>query len=96
MTDHKSHDPNGVADKDLACLNADLPGTQAHQDESLLISVLNALCRRYGYGRVPGLAKEIEEVWRDPEKAEYFKNRQEERFEMLLESRRALLKRLRT
>ncbi len=60
------HEQKRVSHKDLACLNGWPEGTKGFLEEEWVLETLNALCKSFGYGRVPQLAKHLEEIWRDP------------------------------
>lgn len=47
-------------------------GTVGFVEEQRVLQLLNHWCQKHGYGRIPELAREIEELWRDPAKAEDF------------------------
>lgn len=58
--------------EELKCLIQWPEGTVGYAEEMSLISNLLRLCDQYGYGRVPQLAAQIEDIWRNPDKvAEY-------------------------
>jgi len=60
---------NGLSDDQLKCLNSWPEGTAGYVEDEQLITLMNLLCKRHGYGRVGQLAQAIEQIWRDPEKA---------------------------
>lgn len=69
--------PNPVNDTELDCLVMWPPGTVGESQEQAIVRVLNKLCRTHGYGRVPQLAQQIENLWRDASKAaEYEREKQ--------------------
>ena len=83
---HQAHDLNGISNETLSCLNGWPEGTIAHRDEELLIATLNRLCKDFGYGRVPQLAKAIEEIWRDPQAVERHEERRQKHLQMMAEA----------
>lgn len=52
--------------KQLRVLNSWPAGTRGEQEDDRLIAALLALCTEHGFGRVPQLAKQIEDIWRQP------------------------------
>lgn len=54
-------------DDQLKCLNSWPQGTTGHIEDEQLITLMNLLCKRHGYGRVSQLAQAVEEIWRNPE-----------------------------
>jgi len=69
---------------ELSCLNSWPNGMGAHDIEEELISALLHLCRVYGFGRVPQLAQQIEDIWRHPEQVAHYENERAERIQLLL------------
>lgn len=63
---------NAVEDSELECLILWPDGTVGAQQERQLVRLLNRLCQKHGYGRVPQLAAAIEAIWRDPDKGAEF------------------------
>jgi len=58
-------------------------GTNSWETEGEIISKLLSLCKENGFGRVPQLVSEIEEIWLDPEKnIPKWKKFREERLKM--------------
>jgi hypothetical protein len=80
---HVSHLIEGVDDELLSCLNSWPEGTVGHQNEKAVIAVLNLLCKQHGYGRIPQLCAQIEQVWREPKMAERFRKAREKRLEQM-------------
>ena len=68
-------------------LNESLNGwpdeTLGNKREEVLITRLNDLCKEFGYGRVPQVAEQIEDFWRNPECAEKYKKSREARLTLL-------------
>jgi hypothetical protein len=71
---------------DLLVLNCWRDGTVGWHKENQLISLLNELCKEFGYGRVPQLANAIEDIWRHPEKREIYLQQRKQRLEDLAEA----------
>jgi len=78
-----SHLIEGVSNESLSCLNSWPEGTVGWHNEQKVIALLNSLCKDHGYGRIPQLAAQIEQVWRDPEMAEHFRKVREKRLEQM-------------
>lgn len=84
MTLHRCCQFEGVDDDLLIkTLNTWVEGTIGYNKETLMIRILNALCREYGYGAVPEMAARIEDIWRYPEKVEQYAKEMAERREFL-------------
>ncbi len=47
-----------------------------HQEKQIL-DLLNDLCKKHGYGRIPQLANQIREIWENPEVVQKFLERQD-------------------
>ena len=75
-----------VKDEDLECLIMWPKGSKGWQNDYQLLRVLNTLCHQRGYGAVPQMASWIEEIWRDPEKKEYFAQMREQHLKILGEA----------
>lgn len=58
--------PLQVTVTDARCLIGWPDGTPGAGAEEAILGVLIDLCNRYGYGRVPQLARGIEDLWRNP------------------------------
>lgn len=79
---------NGVDDEKLACLNGWLDKTVGYAEEEHLINTLNALCKQYGYGRVPQICQQIRDIWYDESKIEIYQKMRKERVEQLEEAKK--------
>lgn len=66
-----------LEDKDLECLILWPKGTQGWQSDKDLLTVLNALCKARGYGAVAQIVTWIEELWRNPNKKQWFENQRQ-------------------
>lgn len=84
---HTSHDIHGVDNETLDCLNGWPEGTRGHAQEQKVIAALNELCKAFGYGRIPQLAAQIEDVWRNPERVEAYRRCSEELAEQMTQTR---------
>jgi hypothetical protein len=62
--------------ENVECLIRWPKGSQGWYAEYSILKTLLAMCESQGYGRIPQLAKQIEEIWRDPKKVEYFQGEQ--------------------
>lgn len=69
--------------EDLECLNGWPVGTVGYNSDKQLISLLNALCKKHGYGMIPQLCNWIEDIWRNPDKLQQYKNMRESRLRSL-------------
>jgi len=78
---------NAPTIKDLECLICWPPGSRGEEEERLLIGVLLALCEEHGFGRVPQLAAQIEDIWRNPSKVKSFESAKHEHLKMIKEAR---------
>lgn len=87
---HKSHDPLGVPSDTLRCLIRWPEGSVGWQREEALIKALNDLCKLFGYGRVPQVAEQIEQIWRDPDKVAKFLEEQRQHNEFVASCRKAM------
>ncbi len=47
--------------------------------EKQILSLLNDLCKKQGYGRIPQLANQIREIWENPEIVQKFLDQQAKR-----------------
>lgn len=82
---HIRSDPDGVNTQTLVDNLIDYPvGTSGHYEMIHLLTRLNELCKRHGYGAVPQYAKWIEEVWRDPAKVKELNEFMTERREAMV------------
>jgi hypothetical protein len=61
--------------------------TVGYVDDVQLIWTLHRLCEKHGYGWVHQLVGQIEDIWRNPERAEYWKQWHAERLRNLEEQR---------
>ena len=57
---------------DVECLNIWPKNTKGYCDEYKLLSTLLLMCDEHGYGRIPQLCEQIEDIWRNPEKKESY------------------------
>lgn len=74
----------------LNCLVMWPKDTVGFQEEQQVVQLLNQLCIKHGYGRIPQLARQIEDLWRHPEKATLFEKQRKEHLDRLEEIRRQL------
>lgn len=75
--------------RDLDCLITWPRGSVGEAQDMALLSRLLSLCEQHGFGRVPQLAAEIGEIWRDPAKREAFEQRKQKHLAFMDECRRA-------
>ena len=68
---------------DVKCLIMHPENTEGYRAEAAAIWGILQLCDEHGYGRIPQLAKHIEEIWRDNIKVEKFKKQRGEYLEMV-------------
>ncbi len=57
-------------------------------EERLLVERLLSLCQQHGFGRVPQLAAQIEEIWRDPARREVYERSKVRHQRMMEEARK--------
>lgn len=74
---------------DLACLNTWPSGSMGEAQDKVLLQQLLTLCEQHGFGRVPQLAAEIEEIWRDPAQREMYQRCKEKHLAFMEECRKA-------
>ena len=67
-----------VEKKELECLIRWPAGSPGEASERYVLHLLLDLCRKQGFGRIPQLVKQIQEIWRDPEKVKEFQKEKEE------------------
>ena len=58
---------NRPTDKDLEKMVRWPTGTVGFENELAVYRMLRQLCDDLGYGAIPQMAKQLEDVWRDPE-----------------------------
>lgn len=79
-----SHALDGIPDADLTTLLNSWPEqTVGFNNDVELITILNQLCKRHGYGRVHQLMEGIEDLWRHPEKEPEYQAAHAERMELI-------------
>jgi len=71
--------------EDLQVLNMWPPGTVGETEDSEMIKTLLDLCQKHGFGRVPQVAAEIEDLWRHPEKRQDYAKRKKSVIKNLLD-----------
>jgi hypothetical protein len=69
--------------EDLECLVMWPEGSRGYVQELAALDVLLGLCNRHGFGRLPQLAKQIEDIWQHPEKIEEYKAIQEKHMKLM-------------
>lgn len=88
---HESHDASGVPDSILLdSINTWPPGTVGYREEADVIVLLNSLCKKHGYGFIPQMTKMIEDIWREPKKAEEYAKIMRDRWEQIQSTRQSL------
>lgn len=75
--------PDAPSRTELECLITWPQGTVDAQEEREAIEGLLILCQKHGFGRIPQLANEIEDLWRFPEKRAGYKASKKARLDML-------------
>jgi hypothetical protein len=60
-------------------------GTVGYQNELDMLIKMNAFCEEHGYGRIPQIASEIEEIWRNPESVEKYLKEQKVHNDLIAE-----------
>lgn len=86
MTMRGPLDPPTLAE--LLPLNSWPKNTIGHLDDRGLIWALHQLCEKHGYGHVHQLMEQIDDIWRNPERAEYWRKWHEERLQDLERARK--------
>lgn len=81
---------NELPDDLLECLICWPKGTVGCEQERQLLTTLNALCKRFGYGRVYQLVDQINQLWYDPSKADGFRKASDGHNRLLEEYRKEL------
>lgn len=89
MPIHRPLDIQGVADETLTCLTCWPDGTVGEQRELQAIRIINHLCKELGYGRVPQIAAQIEDLWRNPEKHAGYVQQRQNHLDLVESTRRA-------
>ena len=69
--------------EELASLNSWPEGTVGHIQEQKLLDALLLFCGHFGFGRVPQLCAQIEDIWRNPEKVELYAQMRQKRLDLL-------------
>lgn len=90
MSDER-HWPEPVQQDELKCLICWPEGTAGYANELALITILNRMCQESGYGRVPQLTAQIEDIWRNPGKVAEYQQQREHHLNELSEVRRRLV-----
>ncbi len=75
---------------DLNCLIMWPVGTVGYREEQRLVRALNELCQEFGYGRVPQLAAQIEDLWRNPERSDHYGAVREDQLQFMDHCRKKL------
>lgn len=88
MPDYTPHAQVTLAE--ARCLIAWPDGTPGAAAEEAILGVLLDFCNRYGYGRVPQMARGLEGLWRDPASRERYERERADRVARLNEYRREL------
>ena len=81
------HWPNSPVLDDLLCLNGWPEGTIGYNQETRIIALLLTLCQGHGFGRIPSLAAQVEDIWRHPERIEYYQQVRDRRQELLAQDK---------
>jgi len=75
---------SGIPDEDLnGLLNGWPEGTVGHQIDGELITTLNQLGKKHGYGRLHQVTEAIEDLWRHPQKKLEYQAIHDKRMEIL-------------
>ena len=62
-----------IATNDLLCLISWPENSVGYFQEKAIIEILHHLCKEFGYGRIPQIVQQIEDIWRSPEKIETYR-----------------------
>lgn len=68
---------------DLKCLILWPVGSPEYYIELRIAMTMLDMCKDIGYGRVPQLAAQIEEIWRDPAKKDEYEKWNQKHLELL-------------
>ena len=60
------------------------------QEESQVVDILLSLCEKHGFGRIPQIASQIEDIWRNPEKLKEYQEWRKNHLEFMAQCREAL------
>lgn len=63
---------NNVSPDEVECLIAWPEGSVGERNERMLFHTLITFANEHGYGRLSQMAKELEDIWSHPEKAEEY------------------------
>ena len=63
-------------------------GTKGYYSELNLLRDLRRLCDEHGYGRVPQLAEQVEDLWRNPDKIDEYLKEQKKHNEFMSHCRK--------
>lgn len=74
---------DGPTTDELECLVWWPAGSKGEKEESQLVATLVNLMKKHGFGAVPQLCKQIEDIWRNPEKVEHYQTLKEEHFKAI-------------
>ena len=74
--------------KDIDCLVCWPPGTEGEASERKCLTTLLELCEKYGFGRVPQLAAQIETIWRNPDSRVKFQEMKDNHLKFLEDARK--------
>ena len=69
--------------EDLECIISWPKGTAGYQNELEALGDLLRLCTMHGFGRLPQMANQIEDIWRNPEKVAEIKKERSQRFKAI-------------
>lgn len=79
-----------VTDEQLKSLIMWREGTVGYYNELNLLKQMRAQCEEHGYGRVPQLAKAIEDLWRNPENIDKYLKEQKAHNDLMEEYRKKI------
>ena len=71
---------NNLSPKDIECLNGWPKGSTEYHHEEAALNALLDMCKKFGFGRLPQMASQIEELWREDKTSEDFEKQRQERF----------------
>ena len=58
-------------------------GTVGYYSELSLVRKIKELCDEHGYGRVPQIAEQVNDIWNNPESVEKYLKQQAKRAELM-------------
>ena len=89
-TDNPRSWQTAVLPQELECLNMWPPNTHGEMEDRQILETLNALCMRYGYGRIPQLTQQIKALWMNPNSQTDFEKTKQKHLKMIEEGQKLM------